>query len=399
MQQFVSRIRTDLLGTLTDVTLNTQMFTQDNMANRIVVELYEGQEQSVIAQTVNVVGIVIRNDGYTLEFTGGVDEDGFPYVELPRAAYDVVGNISILIRLVDDGKKTIIAVCNAYVRASITDSIIDPDDVIPSLDELLAMLDDMDQAVTDCNTATANAIQAVSDAEDVIDEAEDAIAEAEAAADALENMTVSAQNVSPSTGATATITVVDGHYHIAFGISKGDPGKDFRIRKVFTSIAQMEAYTGTDVEIGDFVIINTGNVEDPDNAKMFVLTDDQQDRWSFVTDLSGSAGIQGPTGPQGIQGIQGLKGDKTEISSQQTLYQNSTSGTVAPTGTWETTQPYTPQGQYLWVRRIISWDSGSSTTIDMPCRMGIDGDGRAVTEHYDAITETLTLEIPSYSNV
>ena len=94
---------------------------------------------------------------------------------------------------------------------------------------------------------------------------------------------------------------------------KGDKGDPFSIKKIYFSIGEMNAdFSGTDVSEGEFVLINTGNVEDEDNAKLYVKG---QTSYNFITDLSGMAGIQGPQGeqgPQGIQGVQGVKGDKGE---------------------------------------------------------------------------------------
>ncbi len=82
---------------------------------------------------------------------------------------------------------------------------------------------------------------------------------------------------------------------------KGDP---FAIVKIYDSVEAMNAdYSGTDVAVGQFVLVDTGNVEDPDNAKLYVKGNSA---YTFLTDMSGSQGIQGP---QGIQGIQGVKGD------------------------------------------------------------------------------------------
>lgn len=70
----------------------------------------------------------------------------------------------------------------------------------------------------------------------------------------------------------------------------------------------MEAdFDGTDVSEGEFVLINTGDVEDEDNAKLYVKG---QTAYEYITDLSGSAGIQGPKGEQGIQGVQGEQGEQ-----------------------------------------------------------------------------------------
>lgn len=78
---------------------------------------------------------------------------------------------------------------------------------------------------------------------------------------------------------------------------KGDPGEPFQIRKIYDSVASMEAdYNNPGIEEGDFVLIETGNVEDPDNSKIYVKG---PTGWQFVTDLSGAQGIQGPKGDTG----------------------------------------------------------------------------------------------------
>lgn len=71
-------------------------------------------------------------------------------------------------------------------------------------------------------------------------------------------------------------------------------------------------------------------------------------------------------------------GPAPTITNTATTYQNSTSGTTIPTGTWQTTQPTTPQGQFLWVRTILTWDNGQTTTLYSVSRMGIDGSGSVV---------------------
>lgn len=85
---------------------------------------------------------------------------------------------------------------------------------------------------------------------------------------------------------------------------KGEKGDPFTISKVYASVSDMNLGFNTDgVPEGGFVIIETGNVYDVDNAKLYIKGSDQ---YEFVTDLSGAQGMQGP---QGIQGIQGPKGD------------------------------------------------------------------------------------------
>jgi hypothetical protein len=74
----------------------------------------------------------------------------------------------------------------------------------------------------------------------------------------------------------------------------------------------------------------------------------------------------------------GDKGDIASVVSTATAWQNSQSGTVVPTGTWETTQPITPQGYYLWTRYTLTWSTGQTTVMYTISRMGIDGNGSVV---------------------
>ena len=78
---------------------------------------------------------------------------------------------------------------------------------------------------------------------------------------------------------------------------KGDP---FSIAKTYATIVAMVA-DYDNMNVNDFVMIS-GDISDPDNAKLFVKTDTEDPtlKWHFVTDFSGATGIQGPVGPQGI---------------------------------------------------------------------------------------------------
>jgi hypothetical protein len=85
--------------------------------------------------------------------------------------------------------------------------------------------------------------------------------------------------------------------------AKGDP---FTIAKTYQSVAAMNAGFATDnVKEGQFVMIDTGNVNDADNAKLYVKG---KTAYSYITDLSGATGVQGPQGVQGQQGVRGETG-------------------------------------------------------------------------------------------
>ena len=94
----------------------------------------------------------------------------------------------------------------------------------------------------------------------------------------------------------------------------------------------------TTVPVGSIVLIDTGDVEDPDNAKIYLRT---ETGWSFLTDMSGAQGIQGPAGPQGIQGPKGdtgAKGDKGDTGA------TGPEGPQGPQGDKGDTGPEGPQG-------------------------------------------------------
>lgn len=91
---------------------------------------------------------------------------------------------------------------------------------------------------------------------------------------------------------------------------QGEAGMPFQIAKVYPSIDDMNAgYDLDDVKVGQFVIINTDNTEDPDNARLYIKGSSTYD---FITDLSGATGMQGPQGVQGLQGLKGEQGPKGE---------------------------------------------------------------------------------------
>lgn len=105
---------------------------------------------------------------------------------------------------------------------------------------------------------------------------------------------------------------------------QGPRGKDFSIYKTYSSIEAMNN-DAENVEEGNFVII-TSDIEDEDNAKLFVKT---SEGFNYLTDMSGATGmkgeqgIQGVQGPQGIQGEKGEKGDNGEIIGLSNTYKNS----------------------------------------------------------------------------
>lgn len=72
-------------------------------------------------------------------------------------------------------------------------------------------------------------------------------------------------------------------------------GKPFTITKTYVSVEEMNSdFENPDVLEGEFVVIENGDLEDPDNSKLYLKT---ETAFKFITDLSGA---QGFTGPQGV---------------------------------------------------------------------------------------------------
>lgn len=87
-----------------------------------------------------------------------------------------------------------------------------------------------------------------------------------------------------------------------------------------------------------------------------------------------------PTSPSSYKwylykGEKGNKGDNATIVSNTVTYQVSTSGTVAPSGSWTSSIPTIPQGQYLWTRVVLTFNTGSPVTYYAVSRNGLDGSG------------------------
>lgn len=76
-------------------------------------------------------------------------------------------------------------------------------------------------------------------------------------------------------------------------------GDAFSIKKVYPSIAVMNKDIGnTSIKEGDFVLVNTGNVEDPDNAQLYIKTREAISgtyMFDFLVDMSGAIGFTGKT--------------------------------------------------------------------------------------------------------
>ena len=112
--------------------------------------------------------------------------------------------------------------------------------------------------------------------------------------------------VSSVSGNLYQYQLVEANPTWALLINLKGPAGTFAISKVYSSVAAMNAGYATDgVPVGGLVVIETGNTEDPDNAKLYVKG---SSAYEYLTDMSGAQGIQGPQGPAGATGQTGPQG-------------------------------------------------------------------------------------------
>lgn len=176
-------------------------------------------------------------------------------------------------------------------------------------DDMLEFLTENIQKVIQQATQMVNEGNVViSNSREVMKEADAAAKKANAAATEIEQKaengdfsariaTVSAITGESGTQASVQNIGTEQEANFVFTIPKGDTGEPFRLKKTYSSVEEMNASFDTDgVLEGQFVAIDTGNVNDEDNAKLFMKG---KASYTYITDLSGADGLTGPPGPQG----------------------------------------------------------------------------------------------------
>ncbi|AWN03349.1 minor tail protein [Microbacterium phage Count] len=139
----------------------------------------------------------------------------------------------------------------------------------------------------------------------------------------------------------------------------GDPGEDGQTSYLHT------AYATNDTGTAGFSTTDPTNKTYLGTYTDFVEADSTDpSKYTWVK-------IQGPQGNKGDTGNTGATGKG--ISSSTVTYQVSTSGTTTPTGTWVTSVPTVPAGQYLWTRTIINFTDGATQTSYSVARTGTNG--------------------------
>lgn len=159
-------------------------------------------------------------------------------------------------------------------------------------------------AIATAEEATAAATEAATLANTAAETAEESAQEADKQALAAKGAAADAQDTADHP------TYIGADYHVyrwnkeAKAYDKTDifvKGDAFSIKKVYPSISAMSAdLDNPEIKEGDFVLINTNDVENPDNAQLYIRT---ETGFRFLVDMSGAIGFTGKTPQFGIGNV------------------------------------------------------------------------------------------------
>lgn len=240
----------------------------DKNAHIFELSLYRGAEEMDLSGA-SAQGYFIRADGYTVPITGEISGN-IVTLTLSEGCYHVVGSFHFVIKVsIGESRKSVFW-GNGYVVRSMTDAIVDEENVIPSLDELLAQIAAAEsaakaanQAASAANSAATSAAQAASAADanasvanSAADAATDAASTATEAATKIDDMTITATGLAAGAAPTAELNVVDGHYNIVLGLPKGDKGDPGATPQITVQVKTGEPGTAASVK-------QTGTAEAP----------------------------------------------------------------------------------------------------------------------------------------
>lgn len=168
-----------------------------------------------------------------------------------------------------------------------------------------------------------------------------------------------------------------------------------RIEKVSTSGLKdtYRIYYAKDGTTTDFTVTNGEKGDKGDNSYIWIRYTGQkptESSHSFGTTPDDWMGIyagNSATAPTDykqyswfkIKGEKGDTGDAATVMSKSVTYQVGSSGTTAPSGSWLQAVPPVPQGQFLWTKTDVTFNTGDTITWYSVSRMGIDGTGAVST--------------------
>lgn len=254
MPQILMPFTVHLDHTLRVTPMNTMFAKGDSAAHRFELTILRAGVQEDLTGCTVMCKFYRMADSTVVSVPGSV-EDGKAVAVLKKACYDYIGRFALTISIKKGEEETTVFFGDGYMHGQNADTSISGEYIIYDINTLLEKIAEIDAATQAANTATSNANTATANANTATGKANTAASAANtaaanantakdtanAAAAKIDNMTVSATPVSTGT-ATAALSTVDGHYHLALGLPKGDTGATPRISvQVQTGAAGSEA--------------------------------------------------------------------------------------------------------------------------------------------------------------
>ena len=151
--------------------------------------------------------------------------------------------------------------------------------------------------------------------------------------------------------------------------------------------------SGTGLSEGDFVLISS-NVEDEDNAKLYVWNGSD---FNFISDLSGTQGIKGERGPQGVKGDTGAKGPKGDAEAVDYSKTVNTTGDQTVAGEKTFSNKLTVNGiiQADWFYKHLKKGTMSASIMEV-LDDNLDGRQYSVGKYYSSNTYGNGVAITGY---
>lgn len=247
MPQILMPYTVHLDHTMRVTPLNTLFAKGDSAAHRFELTLLRAGVQEDLTGCTVVCKFYHMAESTVVDVDGTI-EDSKAVAVLKKACYDYIGRFVLTIAIKKGEEETTVFYGDGYMHGQSADTAISGEYIIYDINTLLEKIAEIDAATQAAKTATGKANTAASAANTAASAANTSAANANAAKDAanaaagkIDAMTVSATPVETGT-ATAALSTVDGHYHLALGLPKGDTGATPQISvQVQTGAAGSEA--------------------------------------------------------------------------------------------------------------------------------------------------------------
>ena len=210
----------------------------DQNANIIKLTVMDGNAPADLSGNTAVVLFQRPGDSYVVRCPGSVSGNVIS-VTLLGDCYLYAGQYYASLILDADGFTRTMLRLAGHIESNGDGPIIDPTGTIPGYEDIARIYAELEAsleksetatnsanaAAQNANTAAGSANTAAGAANTAAGKANDATSRANTAAASIEGLTVEASDLAYNQPATATVTDVEGHKHIAFGLRQGNPGE------------------------------------------------------------------------------------------------------------------------------------------------------------------------------